>query len=107
MAFYEVSKDGAVLRLRVTPNARANSIEGIEPDADGQDQLKVKVRAVPEKGRANAAVIALLAKRLGLPKSAFSVISGDTARNKRLAVSGETAALCAALDALSAAVPNK
>ena len=107
MAFYEVLKDGAVLRLRVTPNARADSIEGIEPDAEGQDQLRVKVRAVPEKGRANAAVIALLAKRLGIPKSAFSVMSGDTSRNKRLAVSGEPAALRAALDAFAASVPNK
>lgn len=107
MAFYDLTADGAVLRLRVTPNARADSIEGVEPDADGQDQLRVKVRAVPEKGRANAAVIALLAKRLGLPKSSFSVIAGDTARTKRLAIVGAPDDVRTALDALSASFPGK
>lgn|SRR5690606_24646155 len=107
MAFYEAVSDGAVLRLRVTPNARADSIEGVEANAAGQAQLRVKVRAVPEKGRANAAVIGLLAKRIGLPKSAFSVISGDTSRNKRLAIAGEPAALLTLLEAFAASVQGK
>ena len=62
--------------------------------------LRVRVSAVPDKGRANAAVVALLAKALGVPKSAVTVVSGETARTKTLAVIGDGAALTQALDAL-------
>ena len=59
--------------------------------------LRVRVNAVPDKGKANAAVAALLAKALGVPKSAVSVVSGETARMKTLAVVGDGAALVEAL----------
>jgi uncharacterized protein (TIGR00251 family) len=48
--------------------------------------LQVKVRTQPEKGKANEAVIALLAKSFGLPRSAFSVISGETSRLKTIRI---------------------
>jgi uncharacterized protein len=63
--------------------------------------LRVRVNAVPDKGKANAAVVALLARALGVPKSAVSVASGETARMKTLAVVGDGAALVARIDALS------
>ncbi len=59
--------------------------------------LRVRVNAVPDKGKANAAVAALLAKALGVPKSAVSVVSGETARMKTLDVAGDGAALVEAL----------
>jgi uncharacterized protein YggU (UPF0235/DUF167 family) len=60
---------------------------------------------VPDKGKANAAVIALLAKALGLPKSAVTLVAGETARLKTLAIAGDGEALAARLVALTAAKP--
>jgi uncharacterized protein YggU (UPF0235/DUF167 family) len=61
--------------------------------------LKIRVRAAPEKGRANAAVEALLAKALQLPKSAVSVEKGETSRIKtvRISAGGSIAAKLEAL----------
>lgn len=92
--------DGLVLKVRVQPKAARDAVEGVHIDAAGEAWLKVRVRAAPDKGAANAAVAALLAKALGVPKSAVSVVSGHTARNKTLAVTGNTAALEAALAGL-------
>ena len=55
-------------------------------DAEGRPVLKLRVAAAPTDGSANAAVIALLAKTLKLPKSAVRLTAGDTARVKRLEV---------------------
>jgi uncharacterized protein len=59
--------------------------------ADGS--LKAAVTAPPEDGKANAAVIALLAEQWRLPKSSFDVIKGQTARAKTVRVAGEPAAI--------------
>jgi uncharacterized protein (TIGR00251 family) len=100
---YRLEPDGLVLHVRVTPNAGADRIEGTETRDDGSTVLRIRVRAVPDKGKANAAVIALLAKALGRPKSAVNLISGDTARLKTLRLGGDPAALAAALDQLGPA----
>jgi uncharacterized protein len=68
---------GFLLDVKATPKAARDEIAGIRNGA-----LLVKVTAAPDKGRANAAVIALLAKTIGAPKSAFELVSGDTDRNK-------------------------
>lgn len=86
--------------MRVTPNAGADRIEGTELRDDGSAVLRVRVRAVPDKGKANTAVVALLAKALAVPKSAVVVISGDTARLKTIAIAGDPEALAARIDAL-------
>lgn len=79
--------DGHVdILLRVTPNAARNAIEGVEIRDDGQARLRLRVTAQPEKGKANKAVTVLLSKALGLPKSAFSVIAGETARDKTVRI---------------------
>lgn len=52
------------------------------------DKLKVKVSVAPEKGRANTAVIALLAQRLGLPLSAFRIVAGETNPLKTVEIHG-------------------
>ena len=88
------------LHLRVTPNAGADRIDGTELRDDGSAVLRVRVTAVPDKGKANAAVIALLAKALGVPKSAVTLVSGDTARLKTIAIEGDPAALAARIVAL-------
>lgn len=88
------------LRLRVTPNAGADRIEGAETRADGETVLKLRVAAVPDKGKANAAALALLAKALGVPKSALTLTAGDTARMKTVAIAGDPDELAVRLNAL-------
>ena len=88
------------MRLKVQPKARRSRVEGLVPDADGGAALKVAVGAPPEDGKANAAVIALLAETLGVAKSAITVVSGATDRRKLVEIRGDESRLRAALDAL-------
>ena len=94
-----------MLHLRVTPNAGADRLEGVETRDDGSAVLRLRVAAVPDKGKANAAVIALLARALGVPKSAIAVTAGETARLKTVAISGDGAALAARLEIIAAPKP--
>jgi uncharacterized protein YggU (UPF0235/DUF167 family) len=73
----------------------------VEVRDDGSAVLRVRVKAVPDKGKANAAVVALIAKALGVAKSAVSVVSGETARLKTLAVVGDGDELVGLIEALS------
>jgi uncharacterized protein len=91
--------------LRVTPNAGADRLEGLETRDDGISVLRLRVAAVPDRGKANAAVIALLSKALGIPKSAIAVTTGETARLKTVAIAGDGTALAAALDRLTRPKP--
>jgi uncharacterized protein YggU (UPF0235/DUF167 family) len=91
---------GLRLRLRVTPNASLDHIDGPESLSDGTTVLRLRTRAVPENGRANAAAIALLAKYLGVPKSAITLVAGDTARIKTVQVEGDPDDLAARLATL-------
>ncbi|MCW5723122.1 MAG: DUF167 domain-containing protein [Devosia sp.] len=95
-----MTPEGVLIFLRVTPNAGRNAVDGVEIRADETAVLRIRVAAVPDKGKANAAVIALLAKALGVPKSSLSLISGDTARQKTVLVKGDGAALAMQLAAL-------
>lgn len=97
---YRLTGDGLTLTIRVTPNAGVDRIEGVEQRDDGQIALRLRVAAVPDKGRANAAVVALLSKALGVPRSSIQLISGETARLKVLAVTGDGSALATRLAAL-------
>ena len=82
--------DGGIrLATRVTPNAGRDAVEGVETGADGRSYLKVRVRAIPDRGEANRAVIALLAKAAGVPKSAVTFLSGETQRKKILRIEGD------------------
>jgi uncharacterized protein YggU (UPF0235/DUF167 family) len=62
--------------------------------------LRLRVAAVPDKGKANAAVIALLSKALAVPKSAIRLTAGETARIKHFAIDGDPAVLAARLATL-------
>ena len=89
--------DGLTIALRVTPRSARERIEGIEIRADGEPRLRVRVRAVPDQGKANKAVIALLAKAWAVPQSAFSIVSGETARDKILFIEGAGETLAATI----------
>lgn len=97
---WRAGANGLTLHLRVTPNAGADRIDGTELRDDGSAVLRVRVKAVPDKGKANAAVIALLAKALDVPKAAVTLVSGDTARLKTIAIEGDPSALAARIEAL-------
>lgn len=71
------------LSLKVVPGSSRDEIVGWLGDA-----IKVKVKAPPEKGRANEAVVALLAERLGVDVSTISVVSGHGSPAKIVAVDG-------------------
>ncbi len=73
----------STLAVKVVPKSGKNGVVGWENDA-----LKVRLRAVPEKGQANAALIAFLADLLGIAKSQITLTHGDTSRLKRLAITG-------------------
>lgn len=90
--------DHVRLSVRLTPNGGRDHIDGVETGPDGQAYLKVRVCAVPEKGKANAALIALLAKQLHVPKSAISLLTGDTQRKKILRIDGDPEDLKSRLD---------
>ncbi len=88
-----VTDRGVAVAVRVTPKARRERIDGLAAAADGGQVLKVYVTAPPEDGRANDAVIALVAKTWKVPKSAVSVQSGAASRRKVLLIAGDPAAL--------------
>ena len=85
--------DDLILSVRLTPGATREEVGGVWTDEKGAHWLSARVRAVPEKGKANAALIALLAKMLDRPRSAISLESGDTNRLKRLRIKGGGEAL--------------
>ncbi|RUW72716.1 MULTISPECIES: DUF167 family protein [unclassified Mesorhizobium] len=93
--------DGIDLFVRLTPKAALDRIEGVETTADGRSHLKARVRAVPENGAANAALVKLVAKALGVPGSSVSVVAGGTARLKTLRIVGDAAELAKRIEALS------
>jgi uncharacterized protein YggU (UPF0235/DUF167 family) len=97
---FRTRADGVDLFVRLTPKSSADALEGFAEAADGSLHLKARVRAVPEKGAANAALEKLLAKALGVPASTVSVVAGGTARLKTVRVLGDPATLAAAVERL-------
>jgi len=88
--------DGVVvLQLRVTPKARVERVEGLVPGEGASVRLAVKVRAAPDKGAANRAVEVLLARVFNLPRTAVSVVSGHTSRQKAVRLEGDPVTLAA------------
>ncbi|MBE9554683.1 MAG: DUF167 domain-containing protein [Proteobacteria bacterium] len=95
---FSESADGALVAVRLTPKSSANAIRSIAQDADGSVHLKVTVTAVPENGKANAALLKLLAKTWKLPKTSLTLASGATSRHKVVHVAGDPVDLCEMLE---------
>ena len=94
---WRVRGEALVVAVRLTPKAAVDRIDGIAERADGRSVLRARVRAAPEMGKANAALEALLAEALAVPKSAVSIIAGATSRIKSVRVTGDADLLAAAL----------
>ncbi|MBI3676449.1 MAG: DUF167 domain-containing protein [Proteobacteria bacterium] len=84
--------------VRLTPRGGRDAIDGWATAADGSRHLKVRVSVPPEDGKANAALIVLLAKFFAVSKSSVTIVGGATARQKLVEVAGENAALTARLN---------
>lgn len=80
--------EGLQIQVRLTPKAARDGIQGWVLDAQGLPVLKVSVTAVPEKGKANQALVTLLAKSWKIPKSSILLARGETDRNKILILQG-------------------
>ena len=93
---------GIILVVRLTPKGGRDAVDGIEQLADGRSVLKVRVRAAASEGEANAALIRLLARSMGVAPREIDLIAGATARLKRLRIAGDGAALATALEKISA-----
>jgi hypothetical protein len=78
-----MAKPSTRVRLRVSPGARRNELVGRHGEG-----WKVRVAAPPEGGRANDAVLDLLARELSLPRRALSIVSGQSGREKVVAMEG-------------------
>lgn len=85
------------MRVRATPRADRDAVDGVEALSDGSAVLRVRVRAAPDKGAANEAVRAALAVASGRPRSAVALQAGATSRIKVFAIDGDPAAIAARL----------
>lgn len=99
--FVRAGDGHVVVQVRLTPKGGSDRIDGLGELADGRKVMLARVRAAPDKGAANAALEALLAKAVGVPRSAVSLITGHTARLKGLRIDGEVSDLIERLGRLT------
>jgi uncharacterized protein (TIGR00251 family) len=92
--------DGLRVALKVTPRAGRDEVRGVEVDAAGRGHLMVRVTAAPDAGKANAAVLKLLARRWRVPSGTLRLVSGAAARQKVLHLDGTAGELAAHLRAI-------
>ncbi len=90
--------DGVTAALRLLPKGGANRIEGLTQDGAGRWRLRARVSAAPEKGKANAALLKLLAKSWGLAKRDLELVGGAAARDKTVLAHGAPGPLLHRLD---------
>jgi uncharacterized protein (TIGR00251 family) len=98
--WYRRETAGIVVAVRLTPKADRDAIEGTGVLADGREVVRVRVRAVPEVGAANKALVRLIAEALKHPKSAVEVVSGATQRLKQIRIAGDPDDLVRRVEAL-------
>ena len=91
------AEGSVILTLHIQPGAKKTEIAGLHGEA-----LKIRLAAPPVDGKANAALIAFLAKACGVSKSSVELVSGETSRNKRVRVTGADPATVEALAGCSA-----
>lgn len=90
---FRLTDSGIELFLRVTPKSARAGLAGLHQGADGKVSLQVKVTAQPEKGKANEAVIDVLAEHFRLPRKVFTITAGETSRLKTVHIAGNPIAI--------------
>ena len=86
-------KDGVTIAVRAQPGAKRTKVVGIHGQ-EPESQLKIAVQAPPVEGRANEALIAVLAETLGVAKSKITLLAGELSRSKVFLVRGVSATKC-------------
>lgn len=85
---WQIAKNQLLVRLRVTPNARHDEIDGMVPTQEGT-AFRARLNAPAREGRANAALEGLVARCFGVPKCNVTLVGGQKSRVKRVAVTGD------------------
>jgi hypothetical protein len=98
--------DGVRVAIRLTPRARADRLDGIARLADGAPVLKVLVTAPAAEGRANHALLQLLAREWDLPRRDLAIVGGQKSRRKTVCIAGEPLLLLKRLGAALASLPK-
>jgi len=99
MLFYRIAAEALTVTLHVQPGASRNLASGLHGAA-----LKVRVTARAAAGKANHAVIRMLASELGVPPSAVTILAGASSRTKRIRIQcppGKAQELAASLERLA------
>ena len=94
------SADTLTFRVRLTPRGGRDAVKGWSLSADGTEHLKARVSVAPQDGKANAALIALLSKTLGVARSRIRIVGGEAARLKTIQISPAPASVAARLEAM-------
>jgi len=102
---FAAAPGGLRVAIRLTPRARADRLEGVVRAAAGAPQLEASVTAPPAEGRANDALLALLAKSWGVPRRDLAIVGGARSRNKTVHVTGDPAELLKRLAVLLVSLP--
>ena len=84
-----MAEDGLRLAIRLAPRAMADRLVAIAATPEGGRVLKATVTAPPEAGRANEALLRLLAQAWHIPRRDISIIQGLTSRNKAVRIAGD------------------
>ena len=96
---FVAAANGVRVAVQLNPKASAAGIDGIAVDGDGRPRLRARVTAPPERGKANAALVALLAREWRLPKSRMRITAGAASRRKTVTIEGAPEATMATLRA--------
>ena len=81
MSWFRRTSTGWEVRLHVQPGAKRSEIIGLHGSS-----LKLKIQAPPVDGKANEAIVAYIAERIGVPRRTVRIIAGESSREKRIAI---------------------
>ena len=99
---WAIAAGGIALAVRLTPKGGRDALDGVVRLADGRWMLKARVAAAPSDGEANAALMQLIAKAVGVPPRDVTLTAGASSRIKQLKISGDGPALIVALEKIAA-----
>jgi uncharacterized protein len=100
-------RGGLRLAIRLSPRAKADRLDGVLVGAGGNRMLAAAVTAPPEDGRANAALLRLLAQTLSVPRRDMSIVAGAGSRRKTVHIAGDPQRLFDRLAVLVAPAPGR
>jgi hypothetical protein len=101
-----MARDGLRVAVRLTPRAKADRLLAIAVAADGKRMVKASVTAPPEDGRANEALLRLLARVWRLPRRDLTIVAGAASRSKTVCIAGDPLQLSSRLSALLSTLPG-